>query len=131
MRTLSFEPDSTSYERIYAILVTGDPVRDRGQAKLHGDVLDKLEKIGQVKPAVDLEGNPREFKRDELRFYVTVTGGDVVLEEAEYQFVKDRCTAAFPGIHVSLTRSLDRAITWLEGLPKQEPAPKSDPMPAA
>ncbi len=123
MRTLSFEPDDSKYELIYSLMVTGDPVRDRSQAKIHGDTCDKLEAIGQVKPAVDQQtGVERPHKRDELRFRVTVFGGDVTVEEEGYRMIVDRCTAAFPGIHVSKSRDLDRTLTWLEAIPKQEPA---------
>ena len=120
MRTLSFEPDDRRYERIYALLVTGAPNKDRHAMRIHGEILDKLEAIGQVKPAQDDKGEPRPHMRDELRFYVTVSGGDVVIEEAAYELIKQRCVDAIPGVHVSLSRDLEKTIVWLEGLPKQD-----------
>ena len=121
MRTLSFEPDDRRYERIYAVLVTGTPNRDRRAAKLHGETLDRFEAIGQEKSAVDAQtGEPRPYKPDEIRFYVTVAGGSVVLEEEAYEQVKERCVAAIPTMHPALSREFERAIEWLEGLPKQD-----------
>lgn len=122
MRTLSFEPDDRRFEQLYAVMIAGEPVRERSQGKLHGAVLDKMERIGQVKPAVNEAGDPRPHKADELRFYITVAGGEVVLEEAEYELLKARCVAAFTWVHVSLTRRLEGALDWLESLPKQDAA---------
>ena len=120
MRTLSFDPTDRRYERIYAVLVTGEPVKDRTEGKTHGAVLDKLENIGQPIPLTDENDKPRPAKRGELRFYETVGGGTVGLEEAEYELVKDRMTLAIRGSHVSLSRETERIVAWLEGLPKQD-----------
>lgn len=123
VRVLSFSLDDRKYERIYGWCVTGAPIKDRTQSKVHGAVLDKLEGIGQVKPPVDEKtGQPREFLRDEIRFYVTVMGGRVVLEEAEYELVVERVTAAIAGVHPSLSRDYEKTLSWLESLPKLDAA---------
>lgn len=126
MRTLRFEPDSRKFERLYACCI-GSPMqlRDRGQQKLHGAILDKLETIGQVKPPVDAQtGVPRDFIPDEVRFYVTVAGGAIVLEDAEYELLKSLTEATIPVMHKSLTRELEATLTWLEGLPQETARPK-------
>ena len=124
MRTLTFKPGDRSYDRsydrIYAVLVTGESVKDRAEGKTHGAVLDRLEAIGSLIPLVDADDKPRPAKRDELRFYETLSGGAVVLEEAEYELVKDRMTLAIRGSHVSLSRETERIVVWLEQLPKQD-----------
>ena len=119
MRALIFEPESSSYERIYACLVTSPlQLRDRGQQKLHGLILDKLEAIGQVKPAVNLQtGEIRPHLTDELRFWITVSGGAVVLENEEWAMVKEHCESCVPLLHKSLSRSLEKTLMWLETLP--------------
>lgn len=123
MRVLTFDPDDRKYERIYGWLVTGRPVTDRRAAKIHGAILDKFEAIGQVKPPVDEQGKVREFlSADELRFYVTVSGGTIELDEVQYDMVKERVEGAVAGIHPSLTREYERCLEWLESLPKQETA---------
>lgn len=123
MRTLVFEPDDKRYERIYGWMVSGQPLRDRGQARIHASVCDKLEAIGQQRLPVDEKGDPRPYKPDELRFYVTVTGGAVVLEEAEYEMVQQRTEAAISTIHPSLTRDYERALAFLESVVKEDAKP--------
>ncbi len=118
MRTLSFEASDRRYELLYAWLVQGAPLRDRGQAKLHGLVLDKLEAIGQVKPPLDpTTGQPRPYLSDEIRFFATPSGGKVCLEDAEWEVAKERAASAVGVIHPALSREYERIVSWLESLP--------------
>lgn len=128
MRTLVFEPLDARYERLYASLVNalpgvgGNPGQgfvSRQAQKVHGKLLDKLESIGQQKAPVDASGAVRPYFPDELRFYITVAGGTLLLEEEEYRTAKERCEAMVPHVHPTHSRALERTITWLEGLPEQ------------
>lgn len=128
MRTLSFDPVDRRYENLYASVVQGEPNRTRDGLRTHAALCTKLERIGQVKPAIDERGEPRDFKQDELRFYVTVSGGVIVLEEEEYREAVSRATKAMEWFHASRSRELDDLLTWLEALPKQE---ATAPVPSA
>lgn len=123
MRTLTFEPEDSRYELLHAILITGPPNRDRRSGKVHGDVCDKLEAIGQVKPLRDDHGVSRPHRDEDLRFYITVSGGDVVLEDEGFDLVVARAVAAVPTVLPHKSRDLERMLAWLEGLPKQDPRP--------
>jgi hypothetical protein len=134
VRTLHFEPDSRKYERLYGCLMVAPiQLRDRQEQRTHGSLLDKLEAIGQVKPAIDVNtGKVRDFMPDELRFMVTVTGGEIVLEDAEYEIAKRFCDACVPVIHHSLSRELERTLAWLDALPQEAAAvAKPSEVPAA
>lgn len=125
MRTLHFDPDSRKYQRLYACLVSGVKTNNsREEGRTHGALLDKLETIGQIKPPINPDtGAPRDFFDGEVRFYVTVTGGVIVLENAEWRMAVDHCTACIPRIHAALSRELEQTLAWLEALPEEQPKP--------
>ena len=125
MRTLEFGPGDHRYERLYASLVTGNPERERKRNKLLGEVTDKLETIGVIKPAVDVNtGKPREHTPDEIRFYVAPEGGVLVLEEDTYEIAVARAKGAIEtGVHPGLAREFEDTLAWLESLPKQDAVP--------
>lgn len=130
MRTLTFEPEDSRYELLHAILVTGTPNRDRRAGKVHAETCDKFEAIGQAKPALDDAGNPRPFRDTDIRFFVTVSGGTLVLEDEAYDLLLARALAAIPTVMPHKSRDLERTLAWLEGLPKEEAQP-AKALPAA
>lgn len=122
MRVLHFEPDSYLYEDIYTSVITPRPRASRAENKIHGTLCDKLEAIGQVKPAIDLTtGKPREHQRDEVRYYISVDGGRVVLEDAEWTLAKQCVEAVIPQCHPALSRRFEAAMTFLEGIAETKP----------
>ena len=125
MRTLEFEPGDHRYERLYACFVTGNPERERKRNKLLGEVTDKMETIGVVKPAVDANtAKPREHTPDEIRFYICPEGGALVLEEDAYDIAVGRARGAIEtGVHPGLAREFEDTLAWLESLPKQDAVP--------
>lgn len=125
MRTLEFKPDSPYYERLYwALVMSGQNLRDRGELALSTGIIRKLQGIGVVKPVIENNGTPRAHYRDELRLYITA-GGSVVLDETEYDYCRRHCDAAIPIIHKSLAPELLATLEWLEGLEKWEPKPEA------
>lgn len=118
MRTLTFDPTDRKYEVIYQTCVFGDAPKDRTEGKALGSVCDKFEAIGQLVPLLDDKGRARQPNRNEIRLYETVGGGVVVLEEAEYDLLVRRVTAAIPTTIPGHVREMERALSWLELLPK-------------
>jgi hypothetical protein len=118
MRILKFQPTARSFDLCYQAAIFSNVQLDRAGLKTHGAILDKLEAIGQVKPAVDMQtGKERAYLPDEVRIWQTIAGGDVVLENAEWELLKTLLVAAIPNVGKSLTRELDATITYVEGLP--------------
>ena len=122
VRTLSFDPTDRKYEFCYNACVYGDAPKDRLDGKLLGVVLDKLEVVGQLVPLKDEKGNPRSPTKNEIRLYDTPGGGRVVLEEAEYDLLVRRVTAIIPTTMPAFARDVERTLSWLEGLEKQDAA---------
>lgn len=122
MRTLSFDPTDRKYDYLYQACVFGDAPKDRTAGKVLGALLDKFERIGQGVPLVDDKGAPRDLGRGEVRLWETVSGGDVVLEEAEYDLLVARALAMIPTTKPAFVRDMERALAWLETLPKQDAA---------
>lgn len=143
VRTLAFDPLDSRYERLYGVLINAIPGvgnQNRAEQKAHGRLLDKLEEIGQVKQMPDPRtGILRDPTPDERAFYITVSGGTVIVDEEEYRLAVARATANIPLIDPALSRPLERMMTWLESLPEQsladvtkataasEPAPAAEP----
>lgn len=127
VRVLTFEPDDERFERVYGAVISQHPGlsgnRDRREQRTHGKLLDKLETIGQLRPAIDVQkGEERDYLDGEVRLYVTHTGGAVVLEEEEYRMAVERCDKVIPYLHPSLSRSHEQTMTWLEGIKEQAAA---------
>ena len=125
MRTLQFEPGDHRYERAYACFVTGNPEKDRKRNKLLGELTDKWEMIGVVKPKIDpVTGKPEDHGPDDIRFYVAPEGGTFVLEEDAYDIAVHRVKSAIEvGVHPGLSRQFEDTLAWLESLPKQDAVP--------
>lgn len=132
MRNLSFSPfNAHAYERIHtSLLLSPLQLRDRTMQKIHGKTLDKLEAIGVTKPATDEQGKERPYRPDDVRLYMLPAGflgATVVLEDAEWELAKQACDAAIPVTHKALSRELENAIAFLEGLPEVKPEPVTPP----
>lgn len=125
--TLDFNPGDVRYERIYAACshLSRKQPADRREQKLNNALLDKLLQIGTLIPALDAQtGAEREHKRDELRFYETKGGGQIVLEQAERDLALEHMTSAIPQVHRQAGASHAEAHDWLEKLVGEEPKPK-------
>ncbi len=123
MYTMRFEPTSRYYERVYAAAVTGEAPKDRPERKALSAALDKLERIGQPLPFLDLAtGKSREKIRGEVTLYESVSGGDVELENAEFDVLKHRTLEQCKGAHPSLVRETEALEAWLEAIVKDTAA---------
>ena len=123
MRTLNFEPGGRAFDLCYHALIFSPLPVQRNELRTHGVILTKLEAIGQVRLPVDKDGAVREFGPDELRLFMCVQGGTVVLEDAEWDFLKRHMDATVPNVNKALSRDLDRALDWLEKIPAELPTP--------
>jgi hypothetical protein len=127
MRILPFAPTSPTekaYELVYQSLLFSPLPVQGNERKVHGEVLGKLEAIGELKPMLDADGKtPREYGRDEIRLYHCPAGGSVTLTEAEYDLVKRHVAAIAdaPTFPKASSRAIDALIDTLDKLPKVEP----------
>lgn len=110
MRSLNFLPLSAQvngrdrrYDLIYNSLMASPlPLRGSTERKLHASLVERLEAIGHPRPVLDLAGNPRPIRPDELQLYdCDPLGGYVDISDAEYDLVVRHVTAtveaeAFP-----------------------------------
>lgn len=122
MRTLHFEPNSALYERLYICLMLSPAALAKNELRPFGRLVGALESIGQVRAPTNDDGTPREFIENELRFYVTVQGGDVTIEESQYDLAKKHADASIPTIHKSKARELDALIDYLATVVELAPA---------
>ena len=121
MRVLIFGAGNRQYEIAYqALLFSPVPVQ-RTERKVHGELLDKLEAIGEPKPVLDAAGQPRAYGPDEVMLYVCPLGGSVRLSEAEYDVLTRHVTAIVDGptFQKALLREADRLVDYLEKLPAE------------
>lgn len=136
MRVVRFEPSSRRYEIAYqALLFSPLPVH-ANERKAHGEILSKLEAIGQLKQMYDGQGAPRGYGPDEVRLYVCVSGGMVLLTEAEWDLLKRHIVAMVeaPTFSKSLLREGDALVEYVTTIPPEPPAlvvsePLAEPSP--
>lgn len=131
--TLDFDPGDPKYERLYAAcchLSQKNPT-DRKEQKVNNSLLDKLESVGRPIPALDDKGMVRAHRRSELKFYETVAGGVLVLEQAEYDMAKEHMLSAIPMVHRQVGAEHEAAMAWLEAVKGQEPRAAEKAAPTA
>jgi hypothetical protein len=119
MRTLQFDPLSRQFDITYSALVQSPlPLNGSTERKLQGELLDRLEGIGQLKPALDGLGNPREHKRDELQLFECVGGGSIAVSDPEYDLLKRHIVATVDSANFPKAWSRDgqRCVDWIEGV---------------
>ncbi len=133
MRTISFDPSSKRYELAYQSLLFSPLPVQGNERKVHGELLDKLEKIAQLKQMYDGQNQPREYGPDEIRLYASIQGGDVLLTEPEFSLLKRHVTAMAdaPTFSKVMSREMDALIEYLETVPKNAEEPAPQPAPAA
>ena len=120
MRTLLFEPASKRFERLYWVLVMSPLAMQTNELVLQTDLLRNFHAIGHVKRAVDALGVPRDHLADEVRFYITHTGGSIRVNGTEYEYLKKHAQACVQIIHKSIADELRDVIECLNAL-KEEP----------
>ncbi len=129
MRTLQFDPLSRRFDITYSALVQSPvPLNGSTERKLQGELLDRLEGIGQLKPAVDALGNPREHKRDELQLFECVGGGSIAVSDPEYDLLKRHVVATIdaPGFPKAWSRDGQKCLDWLTELKPDEELKSAD-----
>lgn len=128
MRQLTFNcstDDDRDFELVYQSLLFSPLPVAANERKAHGELLDKLERIGERKQLYEADGvTKRDYRRDEIRLYVT-SGGTVSLSEAEYDLMKRhvQAMADAPGFPKSACRAIDALIGRLETLEKLDAQP--------
>lgn len=101
------------------------------QIRRVGKILDKLEAIGtkELVPVADPETGE---KQDGWRWSLQAGGGELRLEDAEYQELKQRFNAV--QWHPDAARAVDKTFALLEAAPDESTLPKpalvSEPKPA-
>lgn len=123
MRTLVFQPDSKHYEQLYWALIMSPLPPTKEDLPVLAAVLPKVRAIGQIKPAIDNQGNPRKHLTDEVKFYVTVAGGDVNLEEQEYQWAMKHADAAIAGVHKGAAEDYFTMLEYVKSVEKWDATP--------
>jgi hypothetical protein len=124
MRLLHFEPDSKRYDLCYQALLFSKAPLQRNELKAHGALLTKLEEIGQC-------ANPARGRND-VALYDSVTGGDVLVEEREFEILVRLLDGTIAETHKAFTRELDQTLDWLAGVqPWVNPAPVARAAPPA
>lgn len=123
MRVVHFEPASKRYEIAYQSLLYSPLPIAKHERKTHGSALSKLESIGQVRPIINgATGEGREPGPDDVRLYVSVTGGDLALEEAEWDLLARHveATVQSPTFAKALLREADAFLDALAASPPVE-----------
>lgn len=118
MRRLDFEPGDHDKRFIlcYQALCFAEAPLPRNELRLHGDILRKMEGIGQI-------ANPNK-PDDQPYMYRCVGGGEIIVSEIEYAIIKRFLAKFLDQVIRALSREMDRALEWIESVPEiKEPTP--------
>jgi len=127
MRTLQFDPLSRRFDITYSALVQSPlPLNGSTERKLQGELLDRLEGIGQLKPALNPDGTTREHKRDELQLFECVGGGSITISDPEYDLLKRHVVATVDAANFpkAWSREGQRCMDWITELMTDESVTK-------
>lgn len=112
MRRLDFDPgdDERRFILLYWSLCNSPAELPRNEVRAHGDLLTKLEGIGQISNPGRPELAPAEYR--------CVGGGNILVTESEYAVAKRFVNKALDIVNRAFSREMDRLMTWLDNAPE-------------
>lgn len=100
VRAITFLPQHPTgrpdreYDITYQSLMSSPlPLRGSTERKLHGELVSRLEALGQPRTPLDGAGNPRAIRPDELQLFDCPAGGTLELSDPEYDFLSRHVNA--------------------------------------
>lgn len=118
MRRLVFEPNDHQKRFVlcYQSLCFAEAPLPRNELRPHGDLLRKLEGVGQV-------ANPNRAETD-VTLYRCIGGGEVIVTEVEYRILKRFLNSFVDKVSRVLSREMDATLEWIDNV-SELPEPKA------
>jgi hypothetical protein len=119
MRRLDFDPGDADrrYMLLYWCLCNSPAELARNEVRPHGELLSKLEGIGQIANPGRPQMAPAEYR--------CIGGGNVMVTEIEFTLAKRFASRGLEIVSRTWSREMDRLLTWLDYIPEVQESVKS------